>query len=101
MRLSPTWVFGAFVALTSVASAADLPRPAYQPAYKAPIFNPAPVFSWTGFYVGVHAGYGWSEFSASDPVAGDSTAEAKGWIAGAQLGYNYQIGQFVIGAEGG
>jgi hypothetical protein len=39
------------VAFTQVASAADLPRKA--PAY-AP---PPPAFSWTGFYVGAHAGY--------------------------------------------
>ena len=100
MRQFPLWALGAFVAFSSVASAADLPLPAYRPAYKAPIFSPEPVHSWTGFYVGVHGGYGWSEFSGSDPVAGTSNAEAKGWLAGAQLGYNYQIGSFVIGAEG-
>ena len=36
-----------FIALTQMASAADLPR-------KAPVYTPPPppVFSWTGFYVG-------------------------------------------------
>jgi outer membrane immunogenic protein len=96
MRLTQKWVCGAFVAFSSVAFAADLPRP----AYKAPIFSPTPVYSWTGFYVGIHGGYGWSEFSSADPVAGNSTAEAKGWLGGLQLGYNYQMGAFVIGAEG-
>jgi outer membrane immunogenic protein len=92
------WVSGALVAFSSVASAADLPRP----VYKAPpaLYNPAPVFSWTGFYAGVHGGYGWSRFSGNDPVAGPSTVNAKGWLGGVQLGYNYQIGTFVIGAEG-
>ncbi len=33
-------------ALTGTAAAADLPRPAPQPYYKAPVV--APVFSWTG-----------------------------------------------------
>ena len=100
MRRFPLWALGAFVAFSSAASAADLPRPAYRPAYKAPIFNPEPAYSWTGFYVGVHGGYGWSEFTGSDPVTGTGTGEAKGWLAGAQLGYNYQIGSFVLGVEG-
>ena len=100
MRLFPLWVLGAFVAFSSVASAADLPPPAYRPAYKAPIFNPAPVFTWTGFYGGIHGGYGWSDFSSRDPVGGNSTGQASGWLAGVQLGYNYQIGSFVLGAEG-
>jgi outer membrane immunogenic protein len=77
----------------SVSRAADLPRP----AYKAPpyIAAPSPIFSWSGFYIGGHGGYGWSRFS------GDGDARtAKGWIAGVQAGYNYQIGQFVLGIEG-
>ncbi len=99
MRLSPcAWVSGALIAFTSVASAADLPRPSYKAAPL--LYSPAPVFSWTGFYVGVHGGYGWSRFSATDPIAGASTANAQGWLAGAQIGYNYQVGSFVIGAEG-
>jgi hypothetical protein len=38
-------------ALSVSANAADLPMKA------APM--PAPVWSWTGFYVGAHAGAGW------------------------------------------
>ena len=80
------------LSLCSPGFAADLPRP----AYKAPPFlSPTPVFSWTGFYVGAHGGYGWSRFSGD----GDSRT-AKGWLAGVQAGYNYQIGQFVLGIEG-
>ena len=42
------------LALAQMATAADLPRKA--PAYTPP---PPPVFSWTGFYVGGNAGWGW------------------------------------------
>jgi outer membrane immunogenic protein len=89
-------VLGALVALTSTAFAADLPRP----VYKAAPFAPEPVFTWTGFYVGGHLGYGWSKFSVNDPVLGASSNTASGWLGGAQAGYNYQIGSFVLGVEG-
>jgi opacity protein-like surface antigen len=41
-------------ALTHVALAADLPVKAPPPSPP-----PAPVYMWTGFYVGLNAGYGW------------------------------------------
>ncbi|SDA34092.1 outer membrane immunogenic protein, partial [Methylobacterium sp. UNC378MF] len=43
----------AFTALTGAASAADLPRRAAPP----PVFTPVPVFTWTGAYFGINAGY--------------------------------------------
>ena len=91
-------VLGAFVALmsASVSSAADIPRP----AYKAPPFEPVQVFTWSGLYVGVHGGYGWSNYSGDDPTAGTTTGQAKGWLGGLQVGYNYQLGAFVLGVEG-
>jgi outer membrane immunogenic protein len=90
-------VVGAFVAFSMVASAsaADLPRPVYK---AAPYLSPVPVFSWTGFYVGINGGYGWSKLSG-DGTFGPASATAKGFLGGGQLGYNYQMGQFVIGAE--
>ena len=39
-------------ALTHVALAADLP-------VKAPPPSPPPIYTWTGFYAGLNAGYGW------------------------------------------
>lgn len=97
-RTISIWCSGAFIALTSVVSsyAADLPRPTYK---APPYYAPAPVFSWTGFYVGVNGGYGWSKFTGTGTFGSDSVT-AKGWLGGATVGYNYQIGRFVIGAEG-
>lgn len=91
----PALLLGVFVALisTSVACAADLPRP----VYKAPAVAPAPMppFSWNGIYIGIHGGYGWSTFDS-----GGTSDDAKGWLGGFQLGYNYQIDSFVLGVEG-
>jgi outer membrane immunogenic protein len=65
----------------------------------APIIAAAPIFTWSGFYVGVNAGYGWSDddFDAIDLADDDNDG---GFVGGAQIGYNYQIGSFVVGVEG-
>ena len=57
--------------------------------------------SWTGFYVGVNAGYGWNA-NDSITVAGVTfdLDDEGGFVGGAQAGYNYQIGSFVVGLEG-
>ena len=89
----------------SAALAADLPSRAPPPVY----VPPAPIFTWTGIYVGGQIGYGWlngnNNFTGFDPVTGAFVAtnvggSANGVIGGANVGYNYQINQFVIGLEG-
>lgn len=83
----------------SAAQAADLPS-RYAPP---PVVAAVPVFSWTGFYVGVNAGYGWNtqdNHNYFDPIYGYSSGGSDGgFIGGGQIGYNYQMGQFVIGLE--
>jgi outer membrane immunogenic protein len=85
------------------AQAADLPVPA--PVYKAPAYGPPP-FLWTGFYVGGNLGVAWSQATVNDlapPVGGGvnySNPNSNGFfIGGGQVGANYQISNFVIGAE--
>ena len=57
----------ALAAFTAGASAADLP-----PRYAPPAaFAPVPLFTWTGFYVGVNAGYGWSSNDGDCFCGGD------------------------------
>ncbi len=81
-------------ALTGTAVAADLARPAPAPYYKAPVM--APAFSWTGFYVGLNGGGGFGR-SAWDSTGSFNTS---GGVVGGTVGYNYQIGQAVVGIEG-
>ncbi len=93
------------VTVSGAALAADLPSraaPAAPPAV-------APAFTWTGFYVGVNAGYlggdgdtnvsGIGTATQFAPALGAFDTAGSGFIGGAQVGYNQQFGSFVFGAE--
>jgi outer membrane immunogenic protein len=82
------------LALTFAAPATAADLPARMPA-KAPVYV-APVFSWTGFYVGGHLG--WARIDLDSATLGSGSDD--GFIYGGQVGFNYQINQFVIGVEG-
>ena len=87
----------ALLGLTVGAVAADLPSRAV-PAPVAAV----PVFTWTGFYAGLQAGYGWSSTSTTFTGLGGVTAgelEGEGFVGGAHIGYNHQFGSFVVGIE--
>jgi outer membrane immunogenic protein len=88
--------------LASVASsafAADLPSRKGPPP--APMYAPAPVYSWTGFYVGVNGGYGFTDLRDNSFIGGGQVfGHPDGGLFGGTIGYNYQMGQFVIGVEG-
>ncbi len=59
-----------------------------------------PAFSWTGFYVGVHGGFGWGETDWNSDLAGfDTQFDVDGALAGGQIGYNWQRDQIVVGVE--
>ncbi|MDE4915264.1 porin family protein [Methylobacterium sp. 092160098-2] len=98
--------------MAGAASAADLPRRA-----PPPVFTPVPVFTWTGFYVGVNAGYAFDASSHNDnatfgvpgafaTVPGTTATfrnrSQEGFSGGGQIGYNYQFtpgSGVVIGIE--
>jgi outer membrane immunogenic protein len=59
----------ALLGLTAGAMAADVPSRTITPV--APVVPaPAPVFTWTGFYVGVNAGYGFSDRNNNECFGG-------------------------------
>jgi outer membrane immunogenic protein len=85
------------------ALAADLPPVAPRaPAAYAPAV--APIYNWSGIYLGVNGGYGfgttkWNLTVPPFPAASGSIGTSGGLVGGT-IGANYQIGQFVIGVEG-
>jgi outer membrane immunogenic protein len=85
----------AFAALAAPALAADLGPRGYT---RAPVFA-APIYNWTGFYIGGHVG---GAFSASNDFNGLvlSDYDAR-FFGGVQAGADWQFApNWVIGAEG-
>jgi outer membrane immunogenic protein len=86
---------------------------------KAPPPAPAPVATWTGWYVGLNAGGDWTTSRTSTTIGGSTVApffdpgalplinalgvptnlHASGFTGGVHGGYNYQIGRWLVGAE--
>jgi len=80
----------ALIASTFGASAADL---AARPYTKAPPAVMAPIYNWTGFYIGGHVG---------GAFAGDNTFQSSDarFLGGVQGGFDYQFApNWVLGAE--
>ena len=78
--------------LASPAMAADFQYPLKAPTIAA--------YNWSGFYAGVHGGYGWGQ-TQDVSNAGASQRDLKGGFGGVQAGYNWQANgsPFVLGIE--
>ncbi|GLK76308.1 outer-membrane immunogenic protein [Methylopila jiangsuensis] len=100
----------ALLLFATAASAADLP--AYEPA---PAMVAVPSFTWSGFYVGAHAGHVWGDHDIRTRGKDAATrlnvqnrlrppsvgVDGDGWLFGAQAGYNMQLdgSPIVFGVE--
>jgi outer membrane immunogenic protein len=106
---------GTFAAMVlgSAAQAADMPL-------KAPPPPPPPMYNWTGFYIGGHIGGAWADRNGNDRFDGENRCFWGGgesgyfcfdenhgfgrnngrFIGGGQIGFNYQVNQWVWGVEG-
>ena len=82
----------ALLALAGTAAAADLSAAPY---YRAPVPYGVPLFTWTGFYLGINGGgaFGSSTWDTAGSI------NTSGGLVGGTVGYNYQISHFVVGAE--
>ena len=85
----------AMVTMMGAANAADIQRRQAMPV-KAPAYVP---YNWTGFYVGVNGGGGFGHSTWSG-ATGSSGFNTSGGLIGGTIGYNYQMGQTVVGLEG-
>ncbi len=84
------------------ASAADMAVKARPPA---PVI--APIYDWTGFYIGANGGWGQSNSCLNfvdpfDPFGtdfADGCRSRSGGVIGGQIGYRWQANQWVFGLE--
>jgi outer membrane immunogenic protein len=85
------------LALATPAAAADLS--ARYPVKAPPMM--APVWNWTGFYIGINGGYGWgdSEWTLQPGGFDEGSHSMDGGTVGGQIGYNWQVGSWVFGLE--
>jgi outer membrane immunogenic protein len=87
--------------IASPALAADIRRPP-PPVYKAPPPPPVlAVYNWSGCYLGGHAGglFATKEWTGNNG-ADLGSHDANGYLAGAQVGCNIQVGNWVFGVQG-
>jgi outer membrane immunogenic protein len=99
--------------LASVAAGALAATTAQAADFSRLLSQAAPVYSWTGCYIGGHVGWGWSRTTMSgfpSATTGISTlftanpsftSKTSGAVFGGQVGCDYQFaGNFVLGVSG-
>ena len=88
----------ALLGMVASASAADMRVKAPPPPVVAPVYN------WTGFYIGANGGWGQVENCWDFELLGgvsfaDGCSNRSGGLFGGQIGYRWQSNQFVFGLE--
>jgi outer membrane immunogenic protein len=87
--LTAVLIVGMSLVAESAAFGADASFPTY--SYTPPRYAPLLFRYWTGAYLGLHSGWGWTM---------SNNLDASGIFGGGQIGYNYQVGSVVFGIEG-
>ena len=101
---------GATVPIAAETGEPLVPRTEAATKPDSPLPPPATSYDWTGGYVGGHVGWGWGRADTSFTPLPNATLfidlrpttlrpEPSGFNGGAQGGYNWQTGHFVVGAE--
>src|ERR1700732_5256119 len=99
-RILFTTVSLGVLAAVSPALAADLGAYTKAPAVAAPIYD------WTGVYIGAFGGGGFGNHNVSNAIttAGPANFTAnyasQGGLGGGEIGYNWQSGNIMFGVEG-
>jgi outer membrane immunogenic protein len=86
------------IGLAQTALAADLP----QRPVPAPLLSPAPVYNWTGIYLGVNGGGGWGHQDPLNLITNRfdrATVDFSGGVFGGTAGAQIQMSHVVIGFE--
>ena len=89
------------LSMAAPASAADLRA---RPYTKAPAPMMVAMYDWSGFYIGVNGGGGWSRncwdiVPLAGPLAAEGCHDGSGAVVGGQVGYRWQASSWVFGLE--
>ena len=101
MKTLRTLTAAGTIALAGSAFAADLPSR----RAPAPYIAPPPVFTWTGFYIGLNAGAAFRNNNNNGNnffnggFGGNNNGNNVAFVGGGQIGYNWQTGPIVFGLE--
>ena len=66
------------------------------------LFNPTPVYSWTGIYVGLNGGFGWGQQDPLNLITNrfdGQSVDFSGGLFGGTVGAQIQSGHVVLGFE--
>src|SRR5882672_642012 len=88
-------VIGAIAAaMTGSVVAADMP------VMRESTVIPVPVYSWSGFYIGIHGGWGFGDVDFTNTPFDLGNHTMDGGLFGGHIGYNWQMGySWLIGIE--
>lgn len=94
------WLFVGLIAATAFCGAPALAADMPVKARMSPVA--APIFTWTGFYLGIQGGGGFGNTRHTNSLNGatSGTVEINGGLFGGTYGVNWQAGSWVLGLEG-
>jgi outer membrane immunogenic protein len=98
------WLAGVCLVALGIAAPASAADLAARPYTKAPPPMVAPIYDWTGFYIGANGG--WAEahncfdfLTVTGAIVRDGCTNASGGVVGGQIGYRWQAANWVFGLE--
>lgn len=99
---------GLFWLVASVGAASAADKPVRMVTKAPPLLAPTSVYDWSGFYVGLNGGGGWSRECWTltrdanvvfSPGRDEGCHNATGGLLGGQAGYRWQTANWVFGVE--
>jgi outer membrane immunogenic protein len=94
-------IFLASIAFAALVAGPALAADMRAPAYKAPPAPPAPIYTWTGCYIGGNVGWARSETKVRVNGVEDGSLSSDGFAGGGQIGCDYQFASnWVVGIRG-
>jgi outer membrane immunogenic protein len=94
------WLAGIVIGAAICGTASGPAFAADMPVLRESTLIPVPVSSWSGFYVGVHGGWGFGDVTFIKSAVDLNNDTIDGGLAGGHAGFNWQMGSsWLLGIE--